>query len=243
MKMADQKKIIGILGGMGPAASAYCYSQIIRLAQEKYGARNDADFPRVVLYNLALAEMNENGISDNDRVVAGMRVVDGVQKLEQLGSDFVIIPCNTAHYFFQAIEAIARIPVLNIIEETSRKVKDSRCDMVGVCGTTSTIRWGLYEHALQKRGIGVVLPDTKQQKSIAGVIANVEAGRHGEWDKRILQSIAKDFAKRGAKGMILGCTELPLAINEGDTDIKVFDTSSILAEAALAYAMPKAKEK
>jgi len=235
--MLVKNKTIGILGGMGAAASARLYSEIVRISQETYGARRDCDFPPMLLYSLPLAGLEAGGLTAQGAEGAQSQLTAGVKKLEQGGSDFVVIPCNTVHYFYDAIQSAVNIPVLSLIEETVNEVARGRYGCVGVLCTKSTSKWGLYSKELDKRGIGVVAVNAQQQKEITQIIHRVIGGIQGVGDRRILQGIIQDLSKRGAEGVVLGCTELPLVISQEEASVRIFDTIRILAQTATAYSL------
>lgn len=231
-----KNKTIGILGGMGAAASVYFYSQVVK-ASQRYGAQEDSEFPPVLLYSLPLVGLTAAGISREELVLAQRHLIAGVLKLEQSGADFIVIPCNTVHYFCGQIRDAVRIPVLSIIEETIRKVLRNQCEVVGVVSTGSTRQWGLYQQELERRNIETITPNRKQQKDLALIIAKITGGRCQEEDRELLRQIVESLCLRGADGVILGCTELPLAITSPSVRVKLFDSASILAETSVRYSM------
>lgn len=232
------KKTIGVLGGMGPAATANFYLRLVELSQDKYGAKEDSDFPSIILYSLSLDQLTEEGVLNEHMESIRKKLISGVKTLENAGSDFITVPCNTVHYFLNFMREQVEIPVLSIIEETVDRVKSDRCEKVGILGTKSTLKWKLYANALKAQGIELMEPNENEQKATSKIIYRVQEGSNGLWSKKILLNIAENFADRGAEGIILGCTELSLAANSKDIDIRIFDTAAILAEAALEHAMP-----
>ncbi len=117
--MTNKHKTIGVLGGMGPEASANLYSKIIKYAQYKYNAVQDFDYPPIIIYSLPLFGFDETGIVDEKLVK--QQLIDGVKKLESAGCDLIIIGCNTVHIFYDEMQAAIKIPILNIVEGTKKK--------------------------------------------------------------------------------------------------------------------------
>ncbi len=230
-----KNKTIGILGGMGPEASANLYQRIIKYAQYKYGAVQDFDYPPIIIYSLPLLGFNETGIRDGDLVKK--QLIDGVKKLAYAGCDLIIIACNTVHYFYDDMQSAVNIPVLNIIEETRRRVLDLGYKKVGLFASESTNKLKLYQDKFAAAGIEVIFPNKKQQDILNGVIKHVMGGNQGISDIVALKDIARDYIKQGAKAIIMGCTEIPLAINQTHTDIKLFDTVEIIVQSAVDFSL------
>src|SRR3989338_835754 len=122
-------KVIGILGGMGPEATACLYLKIIKIFQERYGAKYDADFPKIFICNLPLPDVVETADTSN-RVRDCL--VKAVQELASVGVDFIAIPCNTVSYFQREVREAVSIPVLSLPEEVAKVVRSKRFKKVGL---------------------------------------------------------------------------------------------------------------
>lgn len=229
------KKTIGILGGMGPSASANLYKKIVDYAQHKYGATQDSDYPPIIIYSLSLKGFDETGITDLKLVEK--QLIDGVKKLETAGCDLIIIACNTVHLFYETMQAEVKIPILNIVEETLKCVLKHGYKKAGLFASQSTTESHLYKKIFIKMGIEIIEPNKTQQKKLNQVIENVMSGSQGQFDIIILKDIAREFISNGAEAIVMGCTEIPLAINQTHTDIKLFDTIEIIIQSAMDYAM------
>lgn len=226
-------KTIGILGGMGPEASANLYQKMIKYAQTRYGAVQDEDYPPIIVYSLPLDGFDEKGISDFPLVKK--QLIEGVKRLEFAGCDLIVIACNTVHHFYPAMQGAVSIPILNIVEESLNRVKESGFQQIGLFASQSTVELKLYELAFEKKGIKVVLPNKHQQEKLNRVIEKVMGGHQGLHEVISLKEIAFEFMQRGAQAIVMGCTEIPLAINQTHTDIKLFDTIEIIVEAAVDF--------
>jgi len=202
-------KKIGILGGMGPEATAEFYLRIIRIFQQKYGAKYDSDFPEMVILNLPLPEVVED-VQENVEDILNY----GVKKLEAAGVDFIAIPCNTAMLFLGETS----IPVVSIVEET-KKVFSGK---LGVLGTKATLQKKLY-------GDNLLMSSLESQDKITKVIMNILSGKKLKEDQSFLFSEIENLKSEGAEKVILGCTELPLLVSTEDT----IDTIEILAQAVV----------
>lgn len=230
-------KTIGILGGMGPMASSNLYKKIIEHAQQKYGAVQDFDYPPVLLYSLPMFGFNETGITDKKLVKE--QLIYGVKTLEKAGSDFIIIACNTVHCFYNQMQKTVQIPILNMIELTAQRVAKDGYKVVGLLSSENTVALGLYQKALKKHCIEAICVNDNQQKIINNIIEHVMGGTKSEDDTAKLKKIIVDLESQGAQAIVLGCTEIPLAINQTDTKVKLFNTIEIIAEVAVKKSLIK----
>ncbi len=234
-------KKIGILGGMGPGASASFYSKIVGYCQKKHCAVQDTDFPPMVMYSLPLAGFDESGIVDKKAVLK--QLVHGASTLKNAGCDFIVMPCNTVHCFASELEKKAKIKVISIVEETVKKIKNDKIKKVGLVGSETTLKLKLYQEALNKSQILCVSPCKKDYPAITRLILEIMAGSAGKNAKEGVVSIMKTMENKSAEAIVLGCTEIPLAVSQKDSGIKVYDTLQILAEAAVDFAAGKCRSK
>lgn len=233
--MVNKYKTIGILGGMGPEASANLYSRMLKYAQNEYGAVQDFDYPPIIIYSLPLIGFDETGIVDKDLVKS--QLIEGVKKMENAGCDLIIIGCNTVHIFYKEMQSSVKIPILNIIEETKKKVLTEGYKKVGLFASETTTKTQLYQKRFTDSGVEVISPSEKQQKVLNKVIEHVMGGNQNMHDVLSLKDIARDYVKQGAEAIVMGCTEIPLAINQSQTDIKLFDTIDIIVRSAVDFSI------
>lgn len=218
------KKVLGILGGMGHMASAHFFELMVRYQQREFGFVHDADFYKSVIYNIALRELDNVGIINED--IAKQQLIDEAKKLAAFPVDIMAIPCNSAHYFFDDIQKAVGIPMVSIIKETAEAVKRSGEEKVGIICTSSTRALRLYENALS--GIETISPVGIQQLTVDNIILNIQAGWKEEETKQVLLKIVDQMLMAGAGGVIVGCTELSIPLH--DSDRPLFDSSKILVE-------------
>ncbi len=220
-------KTVGILGGMGPEATAQLYVEIIKIFQQRYGAQYDADFPEMIFLNLPLPDVVEEKGS-TEQIIELLQ--QGVRKLEQAGADFIAVPCNTAMAFLSEMRKVVSIPFVSIVEETAKVVKRRNFTKVGIVATEMTLRSGIYTQALGK---SLLEPSEEQKIQITRIIMAILAGEKNEEDRKNLQEIILDLRMGGAETVILGCTELPLLLTGDDA----IDTIKVLAEAVVREAI------
>lgn len=234
MNTTNNKKTIGMLGGMGPLASANLYYKIVEVAQNEYHAEQDTDFPPMFIYSLPLVGFDESGFVDSAPIKG--QLIEGVKKLEKGGSDFIIIACNTVHYFYTEMQEAIDIPIISITEETARAVANKGYNKVGLLTSESTHELGFYQDVLHKYGVETLSVTEEQQKVLNQVILDVMSGKQGGEDKEDMKKIIDDLYEQGAQSIVLGCTELPLALTQHDVDMALFASTEIIAQAALEYA-------
>jgi len=223
-------KTLGILGGMGPSASAAMYQKIIQLCQERYQAVQDTDYPKIVLYSLPLFGFDEAGIIDAQQVVQQLHA--GIAKLVVAGCDCIVMACNTVHVFYDELQAACPVPIVHMVQETAHAAADHA--YVGVLSSETTLKAGLYVNALQAEGVHTIFPSVSQQAVVTKVIVHVMSGTQSAADVQALKAICAGMQAHGASAIILGCTELPLVLHQAHIAAPLFDAVTIGATAALA---------
>ena len=229
-----ERPIIGILGGMGPAATADLYQKIIAATP----ATRDQDHLHVVIWADPTVP---------DRTAALLHggedptpwLVRGARQLAAMGASLIAVPCNTAHAFFPRVRPSVPVPFVHMMEETASaiEVREPMADRVGLLATSGTIAARLYQEALARHHIEVVLPnDEIQERCVMGAIHAVKAGRVGPDITAMVAEAASLLVDRGAMALITGCTELPLVFRDGDASVSVIDPTQVLAEAVVRRA-------
>lgn len=230
------EKIIGILGGMGPEATADLYLRIIKATP----AKRDRDHPRVIIYS-------NSKVPDRTAAIIGTgpspmpELIRAGKRLEEAGADFIIIPCNTAHYFIDQLQRELRVPILNMIRLSATKARATfpKAKRAGLLATDGTIRSGLYEAAYREVGIEILEPTPERQVDVMKAIYQcIKAGNLIDGGL-LLRSVANDLIAAGAEMIICGCTEVSLVLREGDLPVSILDPLQVLAEAAVSEALSK----
>ena len=231
-------KTIGILGGMGPMATCDLMKKVIDNTQ----AGCDQEHIRICV------DSNTN-IPDRTAAIMGNgkdprpEMIKSALRLQQMGADVLIVPCNTAHYFLEDVEKAIDIPVLNMPMETAKRLREEGVKTAAVLATDGTVKSGLYDRALKELGILPVYPDEEEQAMIMSVTYDyVKAGKPYPYPEKI-QKLQEHLLQQGVEKMILGCTELPIAFAQWDTKIPTIDPTDILAQAAIRFVGYKVKER
>ncbi|WP_235924613.1 cysteate racemase [Roseomonas harenae] len=238
--MANEKmqgdRILGVLGGMGPLASAEFMRQLTLLTP----AERDQDHIPTILWS-------DPRVPDRTAARQGCgpdplpALIRGIRGLEAAGCGAIAIPCNTAHGWIDGMRAATRLPVLDIVEAAADalRVQGIGPGPIGVMGTAATLAMGLYQNGLRGNGWEVSVPTEEEMaRLVSPGIALVKANRVAE-SHAPLAAAAQALAARGARAVVLGCTEIPLGIAAGPAQpFPVIDTIEALALASIRWARP-----
>ncbi len=233
---AVPQRIIGILGGMGPEATLDLYRCIIELTP----ASRDQDHIQVLIYS-------NPKIPDRTRAIAAggesplPQLVESAQLLEKSGAGIIAMPCNAAHHYLPEVQKMVQIPFLDMIEETSRKLRIGlpSAKTVGLIASIGTNCSGVYARSLSAVDIDCVIPSEAEQQRVEAAINQVKAGKHSRATQETFQAIGRRLIDGGAEAVILGCTEIPLAFDANEADYPTLNPTRILAEAAVEWALGK----
>jgi aspartate racemase len=165
------------------------------------------------------------------------------QRLKEAGADLLIMPCNTAHYFYEQVAPQAGIPFLHMIRETAETLRRQGRRCVGLLATDGTVQSGVYGKAFEEAGIEMLCPDAAGQQAVMDVIyKGIKAGNM-QIDLTGFEKAMDDLLARGAEVLVLGCTELPVAFQEFAIDRPNIDPTHVLASAAVRFAGAPLKEE
>ncbi len=232
-------RVLGVLGGMGPLASAYFMTRLTELTP----AERDQDHIRAVLWSdpsvpdRAPSLLGHPGAADP---LPGL--LRGVRALRQVGCGAIAIPCNTAHGWAETLQAEGGLPVLHIVDAAAAELRRALPPgaMVGVIGTTATLDMRLFQDRLQPQGWRCLVPDADEMaRLVMPAIDAVKAGRVAETFAPVLR-VLRALQARGAEAVVLGCTELPISLAAGPPKAEalpvIVDTIDALARLSIAWA-------
>lgn len=231
------KNLLGVLGGMGPLASAHFMTRLTLLTD----ASCDQDHVPAILWS-------DPRIPDRSANLRGAgpdplpALLAGVNGLRQAGCGAIVMPCNTAHAWYEAMAEKAGLPFLHIVDATASSLREIAPPpaKVGVMGTAATLAMRLYQDRLAAQGWDVITPDEAEMaRLVTPAIAAVKANRVAEAFAPLAEA-ANLLARRGAAAVVLGCTEIPLGIQAGPQDqihVPLVDTIDALARAGRDWAL------
>lgn len=229
-------RILGVLGGMGPLAGATFMQRLTLLTP---ATRDQEHIPAILWSDPRVPDRTAARLGGGEDPLPWL--LRGIRGLEAAGCGAVAIPCNTAHGWFEAMQAATRLPILHIVEAAADElgrlgVQEGR---IGLLATKGTLAMRLYHERLEGRGYEVVAPDTAEMDAVVmPAIEEVKANRVAE-AYAPLAAAASRLIARGARAVVLGCTEIPLGISAGPPlPFPVADTIDALARAAIGWAKP-----
>ncbi len=227
-------KTIGMIGGMSWQSTIEYYRLVNESIQEKLGGLHSA---KCVLYSVDFAEIEELQ-RHGEWNKAAEALVGAAQGLEKAGADFVLICTNTMHKLADAVQSSIGIPLLHIADATAEAVRRAGLRRVGLLGTRFTMEEEFYQGRLANRfGLEVVVPDAEDRQTVHRIIyEELCAGAVRSGSKALVSEIMNRLEALGARGVILGCTELGLLVDGGDSPLPLFDTTRLHALAAADWA-------
>jgi aspartate racemase len=226
---------IGLLGGMSWESTVNYYRIINEEVKNKLGGLNSA---KISMYSVNFEEV-EKYMRIGDWKTVGHKLSNAAKKIESGGADFLLICTNTMHIVSPEIEKKVDIPILHITDATADKIKKNKIESIGLIGTKPTMEEDFYKKRLEeKHGINVVIPNKSDRQIVHDVIFNeLCLGNINNDSKKEYIRIINSLIEQGAEGIILGCTEIILLVQQNDISVPVFDTTEIHAKAAVEYAL------
>ncbi|MEL4861370.1 aspartate/glutamate racemase family protein [Pseudoflavonifractor phocaeensis] len=227
-------KTIGLIGGMSWESTVTYYQIINRLVKEKLGGLHSA---QVLLYSVDFQPIEECQ-SRGDWERSAELLSDAALRLEGAGADFILICTNTMHKVAPQVQARLHVPLLHIADATAGALKAAGIDTVALLGTKYTMCQDFYKERLIQAGVRVLIPEVADIELVNHVIFDeLCLGRLEDGSKREFLRIIDGLSRQGAQGVILGCTEIGLLIQQSDTALPVFDTTLIHAARAVELAL------
>ncbi len=232
-----KQKVLGVIGGLGPETGCkFCLN-----VNRKFKPLTKRQ-PHILLDNLPISQEAE------ERLIKGGPsqehldlLLESVKRLNRLETDLIVIACNTVHIFIDELRKESTVPILSIIEETAKKCKDMDLRKVGILGSTKTIKSNLHANKLRKLDIESIAPDSDSQRFVSECILRIINNQVKDDDKIRMIKIIEKLEKEGARGIILGCTELQLLISDQDAKIPMINTTEILEDSSVNNLINKIK--
>ena len=227
-------KTIGLIGGITPQSTVLYYQILNELANNRFGGVHSC---KTLIHSFDFGEISELQAQDDwDRLDFLMK--EAAVGLQRAGAELLIICANTMHLSIAAVRDVVAIPVIHIAEATLIKVNEKGMDKVALLGTKYTMEKDFFKDVLKSNGIDTIIPDQSERNKIHDVIyTELAKGVINNTSKLVYLQIIEKLIAEGAKGIILGCTEIPLLIKQEDVSVPIFDTTAIHAKAAFDMAI------
>ncbi len=231
MALGRMTKTVGVIGGMGPAATVHFMARVLALTP----AKTDQDHVRLIVDN-------NGGVLDRNAAIRGegpspaRALADMAQGLERAGSEVLVMPCNTAHAFAAEVRAATALPFIDLIEATCDEAMAARPRRVGVLAADGCRRAGLYQAAFARRGVEALLGGAGDHEAFMDLIYRIKAGDLGPDVRARVRSLAEGLISAGAEVIVAGCTEVPLVLASDDLSAPLIDSIDALARATIAAA-------
>lgn len=232
-------KTIGLIGGMSWESTVLYYRHINQAVATQLGGLSSA---RILLSSLNFAEIAAMQRAGQWDEMAAL-LADAAQKLVVAGADCILIGTNTMHKVAPAVQAAIPVPLLHIADATARKIREQGLQRVGLLGTRFTMEQPFYAEHLAGFGIETLTPDEADRAEVHRIIFDeLCQGLILESSRQTLLCIAEKLAARGAQGLVLGCTEIPLLLHQSHSAMPLFDTTALHAQAASDFALAKSPQ-
>lgn len=227
-------KTIGLIGGMSWESSAQYYRMINEEIKKRLGGLHSA---KCILYSVDFEEI-ECCQRSGDWEKAGHLLGEAAQSLERAGADFIIICTNTMHKVIEFFELKITIPILHIANATAKQIQKHEITTIGLLGTKYTMEQDFYKSRIEFFGINVLVPNEEERVFVNSVIfEELCLGKIEETSKDFFKKVIKSLVDHGAEGIILGCTEIGLLINQDDSEVPIFDTALIHVRESVKLAL------
>lgn len=217
--------LVGVLGGLGPMATVYFYDLVVEMTD----AKNDQEHVDMIIMNRASTpDRTAYIIGKSDSSPLDVLIKDA-RRLEKAGANFLVLTCNTAHYFYKEISESISIPLLNMIEETVDYAIDQKHKKIGILATTGNIKTELYQNMCRQKGVDFFVLDEEYQNKVMKIIYDdVKSGKKANMKE--FDEIIDKVKENGCDCVILGCTELSIIKKDENLDDNFFvDSSEVLA--------------
>lgn len=220
--------IIGIIGGMGPQASAELYRLVISQARHRYGVRDNDQYPEVLIDSVPVPDF----LADTEKLEEAATILeDRMKRLTAYGATTITLACNTACILIDRLQKQTDRPIISVVDEVVRVVDGESTNVLLLASPTS-LRLGLYQLALSRHNVSFVMPKRKDFKELEYIIRGVLGEEKRDFLMRKLVHVAERYIDDSIDGIVLGCTELPFVF-PSDYRLPVYNSLSILANSIL----------
>lgn len=224
-------KKIGILGGMSYKSTIKYYELFLQKYYEKY---HDYNYPEIIIYSLNFQKVIDYELGDDESSYIRY-LMTGIESLQKGGVDFIVMAANSPHAVYDKLTQKSIVPILSIVDATAKKAQQEKLKKLLLLGIKFTMQASFYKDHFEKIGIEVITPLDSEQDIIDQIIFDeLVIGKFTKESKNMLLNIISNY---DVDGVILGCTELPLILQQNDISIKLLDTVEVHIEAALKFCL------
>jgi len=231
----NYKELVGIIGGVGPEATNYFTSLLIKL-RLPYATKDQDHIPYLLFNNPQIPDRSKHILFNGENPIP--EIIKTGLLLKRAGATFLVIPCNTAHTFTEEMEKGIGLPILSMVDVTAQHIYETygKDVTVGVLATDGTVQSGTYQKAFTRIApeMSVLFPDTKGQMDVMRAIYEIKAFSVNELNSQLLYNAAQKLRQKGATIIILGCTEIPLAFTDKMNDFITIDPMEITARKVIS---------
>ena len=227
-------KTLGLIGGTSWVSTVDYYKTINHLTNERLGGLSSA---KILLYSINLDEF-KNLVDTNKWGEIGNMFSNVAKRLEHAGAECILLCANTLHMVAETVQQHIAIPLLHIAEMTAQEIVKQKIDTVGLLGTKFTMEKPFFKERLDKYNIQTFIPNDADRDFIhSSIFTELVKGIFRDETKKKYIEIIEDLKSKGARGIILGCTEFPLLIRPEECDVPIFDTTAIHCKSAVDFAL------
>ncbi|WP_213133854.1 aspartate/glutamate racemase family protein [Citrobacter sp. FP75] len=225
------KGLIGVLGGMGPAATVDLFNKFVTFTAAQ---RDQEHIPLIISSIPDIPDRTDALMHHGRSPLPAMR--DYLHKLEDAGAECIVIPCNTAHFWFKELKDACHIDLLSIVETTMNEVENCGKSRIGLLATNATLYMGLYQKGIESLGLSCISPDTASQEKVMKSIYCLKAGDIKRAHE-LMNEQAEILFSRGAEVIVLGCTEVPVILADAVKQLpdKYIDSTGSLVRAGIKW--------
>ena len=223
-----------MIGGTGWVSTIDYYKLINEGINERLGGLN---YARCILYSLDYGDIARLNKAQDMKGLLDL-IINAAEKLNIAGAECILLCANTMHRFAGQVSAAVPLPLIHIAEATASEIQEDKFTTVGLLGTRQTMELDFYKSKLAEAGISTITPNPEERTFVDNTITNeLLKNIFTEGAIKEFLKIIDNLVQRGAQGIVLGCTEIPLLIKQSDTSVKVYHTTSIHANAAVNFAL------
>lgn len=228
-------KTIGLIGGMSWESTADYYKILNREVKARLGEPHSA---KIIMHSVDFSEIEElQSAGEWDKLTKKM--INIAQKIESAGADMILICANTMHQMAPEVQKNIKIPLLHIADAAAEKIEVKSFKKVGLLGTKYVMEGSFYKKKIEDNyDIEVIVPDSKSREDVHRIIyQELVSGIFKDHSRARFKEIINSLKEKGAEGIILGCTEIPLLIKDKDSSLPIFNTTELHAKKAVKFAL------